>query len=268
MLMKEGMKALSPYQVATIRILSAGIIMIPFFIKSYRQIPVEKRKYVFISGIIGSMIPAYLFCLSETKLDSSIVGILNALTPLFMILVGILFFGMKVSSKQLIGVAVGFLGMILLLMPKGSFEFKDLGYSLLVLLATFLYGINVNLVNKTMKEITSIHIVAFAFTGLLIPCIIILFSSGFFSQMMHATPQFYISTAAAFTLGSIGTAFATIYFYKLMKSAGAVFASMVTYGIPFVAVAWGLVLGDHIAMLEIISLLIILAGVALSSRKA
>ncbi len=267
MLMKEGMKALSPYQVATIRILSAGLIMIPFFVKAYRQIPAGKRGYVLLSGSIGSLIPAYLFCLSEVKIDSSLVGMLNALTPLFTILIGILFFGMMVTRKQMVGILVGFLGMVLLLMPKGSFSLQDMGYAMLVVLATFLYGINVNIVHKSLKEVTSINIVAFAFPAILIPCILILVSTGFFSQIVHASPQFYWSTLSAFVLGSIGTAFATIYFYKLMKRAGTVFASMVTYGIPFVAVGWGLILGDHISMLEILALIVILCGVALSSRK-
>jgi len=268
MLMKEGMIALSPYQVATIRILSAGLVMIPFFIKAFKQIPADKRGYVLLSGTIGSFIPAYLFCLSEIKIDSSLVGMLNALTPLFTIVVGILFFGMKVVRRQLIGIAIGFLGMILLLTPKGSFGLQNFGYASLVLLATFLYGINVNVVHKSLKDTSSVNIVAFAFPSLLIPCIVILAKTGFFNQIMN-TPnkQFLLSTAAAFVLGSVGTAFATIYFYKLMKKAGIVFASMVTYGIPFVAVGWGVILGETLSALEMISLFIILAGVGLCSKR-
>ena len=268
MLMKEGMKALSPYQVATIRILSAGLVMIPFFLKAFREIPAGKRIYVIISGTIGSFIPAYLFCLSEIKIDSSLVGMLNALTPLFTIVVGILFFNIKIVRGQLLGIMIGFLGMILLLIPKGSFGIQDFGYASLVLLATFLYGINVNLVHKTLKDTSSINIVAYAFTALFIPCCIILAKSGFFNQITHSpNKQLLLSTAAAFTLGSIGTAFATIYFYKLMKKAGIVFASMVTYGIPFIAVVWGLILGETLSVLEVLSLFIILTGVGLSSKR-
>jgi len=268
MLMKEGMKALTPYQVATIRIMSAGIVMLPFFVKAYRQIPNNKKGYVLISGAIGSFIPAYLFCLSEIKIDSSLVGMLNASTPLFAVFVGIAFFKMKISRWQLAGIIIGFAGMILLLLPKGSFGWHDMGYAMLVLLATFLYSINVNMVHKTLHEIPSIQIVAFAFPVFLIPCLIILGCTGFFSQIIH-TPlhQFYFSTIAAATLGSIGTAFATIYFYKLLKSAGTVFASMVTYGIPFIAVVWGLVLGEAFSFLSLLSLLVILSGVALCSKK-
>ena len=268
MLMKEGMKALSPYQVATIRILSAGLVMIPFFIKAYKQIPADKRGYVILSGTIGSFIPAYLFCLSEIKIDSSLVGMLNALTPLFTIVVGILFFDMKVVRRQLMGITIGFIGMILLLTPKGNFGLQEFGYASLVLLATFLYGINVNVVHKTLKDTSSINIVAFAFPSLLIPCIAILAKTGFFNQMIHSPgKQFLLSTAAAFVLGSVGTAFATVYFYRLMKRAGIVFASMVTYGIPFIAVAWGLILGETLSALEMISLFIILAGVGLCSKR-
>ena len=268
MLMKEGMIALSPYQVATIRILSAGIVMLPFFLKAYREIPNNKKGYVLISGAIGSFIPAYLFCLSEMKIDSSLAGMLNASTPLFVVFVGITFFSMKVSRWQFAGIIIGFLGMILLLLPKGNFGWQDMGYALLVLLATFLYSINVNMVHKTLHEVPSIQIVAFAFPIFLIPCLIILGYTGFYSQLIHSpSNQFYLSSLAGATLGSIGTAIATIYFYKLLKSAGTVFATMVTYGVPFIAVVWGVVLGEAFSVFSLLSLLVILGGVTLCSKK-
>jgi len=90
-LMKEGMNVLSPYQVAALRIASAGIVLLPFVVKAWKQIPKNKIVAVLLSGLVGNFIPAFLFCIAEVRVDSSIAGILNALTPLFTIIVGFFF---------------------------------------------------------------------------------------------------------------------------------------------------------------------------------
>ncbi|WP_288096018.1 DMT family transporter [Hydrotalea sp.] len=263
-LMKEGMQALTPYQVATIRILSAGIILTPFGLKAFKSITVDKRWPVLVSGLLGSFFPAYLFCLAETKLDSSLAGILNALTPLFTIATGILFFQQKIKPMQLLGVLLGFGGLLLLFFNKGHFSFTNVGYALFILLATFLYGLNVNYVRKHLQGIGSLHIASMAFVLLMIPCLVILSFTGYFTQtfitaVIHAT-------LFSALLGIMGTAVATVLFYILLKQSGALFASMVTYGIPFVAVGWGVLTGEVFGMNQLISMLLILTGVSITNR--
>ena len=67
--------------------LFAGLVLLPFAIKAFRKIPKDKMGIVIVSGLIGNFIPAYLFCIAETKIDSSLAGILNALTPIFTLLI-------------------------------------------------------------------------------------------------------------------------------------------------------------------------------------
>src|SRR6185503_18929003 len=98
---------LTPYQVATLRILSAGLVLIPVAIKHLKKIPPHKLGYVLLSGLLGSFIPAFLFCLAETKIDSSLAGFLNALTPIFTIVIGMLFFQQVFQSHKLAGVLTG-----------------------------------------------------------------------------------------------------------------------------------------------------------------
>lgn len=262
--MKEGMKALSPYQVATIRILSAGIILTPFGVNAFKSIAVQKRWPVLVSGLLGSFFPAYLFCLAETKLNSGLAGILNALTPLFTIGTGIIFFQQKIKTQQLLGILLGFAGLILLFYHKGAFSFTHWEYALFIILATFLYGLNVNYVRKHLQGIGSLHIASMAFVLLLIPCLIILSLTGYFTQpftigVIHAT-------LFGSLLGIMGTATATVLFYVLLKQAGPLFASMVTYGIPFVAVGWGILAGEVFGLNQLISMLLILAGVYITNR--
>jgi drug/metabolite transporter (DMT)-like permease len=263
-LMKEGMKSLSPYQVATIRILSAGIILIPFGINSFKSIAAKKRWPVLVSGLLGSFFPAYLFCLAETKLNSGLAGILNALTPLFTIGTGILFFQQKIKTQQLLGVLLGFVGLVILFYHKGTFSFMHLEYALFILIATFLYGLNVNYVRKHLQGIGSLHIASMAFLLLVIPCLIILSFTGYFTQSF-TTAEIHATLFSAL-LGIMGTAVATVLFYILLKHAGPLFASMVTYGIPFVAIGWGILAGEVFGWNQLLSMLLILAGVYITNK--
>ncbi|MEN9598930.1 MAG: hypothetical protein RL596_1241 [Bacteroidota bacterium] len=265
-LMKGGMQVLSPYEVASIRLLSAGLVLLPFFWKAVQRIPSNKRGLVILSGFLGSFFPAYLFCIAETKIDSALAGILNALTPLFVIIVGVSFFALKVKPIQIIGISIGFIGLCLLVWLGANISLNYFSYALLVLLATLFYGINVNMVGRYMQGIGAIDIAAMAFVFLIIPCAIFLYFSGYFHYPL-TEKAYWQSTLASATLGIFGTAIASIIFYMLVKRAGALFASMVTYGIPFVAIAWGIWGGEHVNAQQVICLSVILVGVYLANKK-
>ncbi len=265
-LMKEGMDVLTPYHVASIRILSAGLVLIPFAWKAFKQIPTNKMGYVILSGLLGSFFPAYLFCIAETRIDSSLAGILNALTPFFVIMVGMVFYQLKALPIKIIGMLVGFAGLCLLFATSNNISFQNLSYASLILLATLLYGINVNLVSSRLQGVGSLNIASIAFVILVIPCIIILYFTGYF-QLSFSNTRFWTSTLASFVLGVMGTAVASILFYILLKRAGTIFASMVTYGIPFIAVFWGVLYGESITLIQTGCLVIILGGVYLVNKK-
>ena len=265
-LMKVGMNVLSPYQVASLRLMSAGIVLLPFSIKAFKHIPTNKRSLVILSGLLGSFFPAYLFCVAETKIDSVLAGILNALTPLFVIISGVAFFQLKVKMLQLVGILIGFVGLCLLVVSGTHINLAYFGYALLVLLATFFYGINVNMVGRYMTGIGSLEIASLAFVFLILPCFSILLFTGYFSLPL-GNNTYLISTLASSVLGIFGTAIASILFYMLVKRGGALFASMVTYGIPFVAVAWGIWGGELVNLQQVICLSVILIGVYLANKK-
>jgi len=264
-LMKEGLTALSAYQVASLRMLFSGLVLLPFAINAFKKIPKEKMGIVFLSGFLGNFIPAYLFCIAETNIDSSLAGILNSLTPLFTILVGLSFFKTTINRQKMIGVVIGFIGLCLLFAAGKNISFQNLGFASLVLVATFFYGLNVNVVGKFLKNIRAIDIVSVAFAFLIIPSTIILYLTGYFS-MSFTNPHFQHATMASIVLGVVGTSIASILFYMLIKRSTIIFASMVTYGIPIIAVAWGIYFGESISILQVGSLLIILAGVYIVNK--
>lgn len=272
-LMKKGMfdgrgqPTLSSYQVAAIRIASAGIFLLPVALNRFRKIPRNRFAYIILSGFIGSFLPAFLFCIAESKIDSSLAGFLNALTPVFTILIGAFFFRSKVVKGKAIGVALAFVGMLLLFLAKSEFNFQYLSFASFVLVATICYGFNVNIVGRHLKDVSSTNISAAGFSILVLPALIILYSTGFF-QLPLSNKDMFRSTLASVVLGIMGTAVAHILFYILLKRAGTLFASMVTYGMPFVALAWGLLDGEFITPLQVLGLAIILTGVYQSSRAS
>ena len=161
--MKEGLKAFTPYQVASLRMLSAGLVLLPFAWKALKHIPRSKMGLVIFSGILGNFIPAYLFCIAETQIDSSLAGILNSLTPMFTILVGVLFFKVQTNFVKIVGLVIGFIGLCFLLAAGRDVSLHNLSFAALVLLATLFYGINVNLIGRYMQNLGSINIASIAF---------------------------------------------------------------------------------------------------------
>jgi drug/metabolite transporter (DMT)-like permease len=266
-LMKLGLLQLSSYQVAALRILSAGLILLPITLKYIGGIPGEKLFLIFLSGSLGSLIPAFLFCVAEEKLDSALAGTLNSLTPVFVIITGAIFFKNKVPANKITGILIAFTGCVLLLFSKTQLQ-ADAHFSsvALIILATIFYGFNVNMVSKNLLHIPSLHIAAIALSLNAIPALLVLIFTGYFSMNL-GNKEVLMSTGAAVVLGIGGTAIATIIFYMLVKRAGGIFATTVTYGIPFVAIGWGIFYKEDFGWLQVFSLLVILAGVYYSNKN-
>ena len=264
-LMKIGMETLSVYQVASLRIASAGVVLLPLTVRHIQSIPKDKLGIVFLSGILGSLFPSFLFCIAETRIDSALAGTLNALTPIFAIITGIMLFGLQVSSKKLTGILIAFSGSVLLLLSKGLKDSANIYYSLLIVLATMSYGVNVNMVQKYLSNIGSLKIASVGLSLCAIPALLVLWFTGYFNVFTNAATL--IGTIAASTLGILGTAIANILFYMLIKRAGVLFTSMVTYGIPVVAIFWGILDHEDIGWKQLVSLAIILTGVYIANRK-
>ena len=261
---ESSLSTLSAYQVAALRMLSAGLVLLPLAIRSVRQVPREKLKMLGLTGILGSFIPAFLFCIAETKIDSSLAGFLNALTPIMTIVIGRIFFDVTVEAKKITGVILAFSGMFILFMAGARQHSEHIFYASFVLLATVCYALNVNIANTHLKEIGSTHIAAISFSLLIPPSLIVLGLTGFFQ--LNFTSDILVSAGASTLLGVLGTAIASIIFYQLMKKAGPVFASMVTYGIPFIALGWGVAAGENIDLPQLAGLGVILIGVYMTNK--
>lgn len=265
-LMKVSKEGLTAVQIASLRIFSASIVFLPFALFHIARLPRRKLPVIMLIGLTGNLVPAFLFAAAIMKMDSSLVGILNSLTPICVVTLGIALFRDRIHTQKIIGVLVGFAGLCLLTFTQADVSLSNLGYALLVLLATLSYGLNVNLVAHYLRELNPVRVTSVSLAFLFVPTFIILWASDFF-RLDFSDSIIQWSVTASVLLGIVGSAIATALFYILVQKAGGLFASLVTYGIPFVALIWGLIYGEPVTIKEIGCLGIILAGVYLANRK-
>lgn len=264
-LMKVSSQSLAPSQIAALRIFSAAIVFVPFAFFHIAKIPRKKTGLLIFTGIFGNLLPAFCFAIALLKIDSSLAGILNSLTPICVVLVGTFVFRDKIKTQKIVGVLVGFAGLCLLTLTQENISVQNAGYSSLVLLGTISYGVNVNLVSHYLKELKPFHIATISLAFMSIPSGWLLWQQGFF-LVDFADTGVQWAVFNCVLLGIVGSAFATVLFYILVQKASGLFASLVTYGIPFVALFWGFINGEVITFSIIICLLIILLGVYLANR--
>ena len=268
--MHDSQKGFRAELIAGTRIFSAGLVFLPFAFFHFSKIPRRKLGLVILSAVTGNLLPAFLFAEAVTKIDSSLAGILNSLTPICVVVIGILFFRAKIKSRKIEGVLTGFLGLVLLtifplLIENRSISLHNLSYTLLIILATLLYGVNVNMVGHFLKGLNPIHIATVSLSFMKLPAGLVLWQKGFL-QLDFGNADVQHAVIASVLLGIAGTAIATALFYILVQRAGGLFASLVTYGIPFIALFWGFMDGENITWIEITCLGIILFGVYMANR--
>ncbi|HEV7329907.1 MAG TPA: DMT family transporter [Flavisolibacter sp.] len=262
-LMKEGAKHLTGWQIGAIRILAASVVFLPFAIAAIHKIPSRKIPLIVLTGVLGNLFPAFLFGIAiQQQVQSSLAGILNSLTPLFVIVIGALFFKKQVPAKKVLGVLIGFGGLVLLSFSRGPITLSEIGFTLLILLATLFYGLNVNIITTYLKGVDPFRMATISIASLLLPTLVVLI----FNPVSMDTAPERQSIFACVALGILSSSIATALYYTLIKKAGGLFASLVTYAVPVVAIFWGLLFGEEISPLQVGCLGVILGGVYLANK--
>lgn len=268
-LMKQGLIAFTSDEVGALRIAIAFVFLSPLLLKHFKGVDLKRDlKGLILMGVFGNFIPAFLFTKAETQISSSLTGMLNALTPLFTVLLGALLYKSKIKNAQLLGVAVGLVGAVMLLGFNNDKESsQNLNYSLLVVAATFCYAISVNGIKKYLSHVNSVAASVWSFTIIGPMALVYLFSSTDFKTHLLEHPHGYSSFGYISILAIVGTALSIIIYNNLIKQAGTVFAASCTYLIPVVAVGWGVLDGESIGAIQLISVGVIILGVWLINKK-
>jgi drug/metabolite transporter (DMT)-like permease len=265
-LMKRGLDVYSYTQVAALRLFIAFLSLTPFLLKAVK---VVRRKHIFaiaVMAFFGNGIPAFLFTKAQTQLDSSLVGILNSLVPLFTLLLGVYFFRTKPSKINIVGIIIGLCGAIVLTYSTMGDGLEINNYIFLVILATVMYAISINVIKKYLQDIDALSVTALAFLILGPLSAIYIFNTDFLSLSNSAEgieALLYIVLLAV-----VGTSLAVVMFNQLISRSSAIFASSVTYLIPIIAIFWGIFDGEKVTLTHLLSVVIILGGVYLVNKKS
>lgn len=267
-LIKKSLLTFSAAEVGTLRMFIAFLGLLPFALSAIHKIERKKLPILFLVGFVGSLLPAILFAIAQTQLESAITGVINAMTPVFVLLIGLVFFGNRIKVINIAGIAIGFIGCSFIMLGEAYFDLSGVNlYALFVIGATVMYGISVNLIKNYLSEIRSLHITAISFTLVSPISLGYLLLATDFLDKVSTEPSFLSGLVYISTLALVGTAMALVIFNKLVKTASPIFASSVTYVIPIVAIGWGLIDGEVLNIYQLMGIGIVLAGVYLANKK-
>jgi len=266
-LIKKALISFNPIDLACMRISISAIAFTPILYFQRKKVPWKDWKLFLAVGLTGSGIPAFMYFIAQTNINSTVSGLLNSLTPIWTLIIGILIFKNKMDASKTIGVLIGFLGAaLLMLFSESEGENTNLWYGLFVVFGTLCYGMSGNMVKHHFQNVKSIIISATSFFLIGPPAVGYLIYNGTLTHLEWNQDQVY-SFGAILTLSLVGTVLSTIIFYKLIQDTTAVFGSSVAYVMPLVAMGWGFLDGEPIGLIVILSLMLILTGVYMIKKQ-
>ena len=266
-LIKKGLIGLEASQLGSLRIIFSSFIIFLFGWRKIFEIRIIEWKWITISAFLGSFFPAFLFAFAEKEIDSSVASIINSTVPLNTLILGIIIFKINTTKRQIIGVLIGFFGTYLLISSGIKLNpDQNYNYAGLVILCSFLYALNVNIIKKYLQHLSALTITVGHFTAIIIPAILVFIFSEFSIDNLN-NEETKISIFYVFILALFGTALAKIIFNKLIKISSPVFASSVTYSMLIVSIFWGIIDGEKFSIYQLIATGFIVLGVILTNRS-
>ena len=268
-LMKKALTTYSPIEITLYRIFIVFLVFFPLGIKSFFKIKKKTGYILLLSAVIGSVIPYFLFIKAQTKIDSSLNGILNSITPLFTLLFGVVLFKQKTNFKAVIGVLVGLIGAtsLIFLSTGNNLWSNSILYAILPVIGSACYALNINIIKTYLKDIPALKITSWSFTLIGPIAGFLLFSQTDFSNNLINNDPNYLNFICINILGILGSGFAFWVFNLLIKETSSVFASSVTYLIPIVAIFWGVIDGEVFGIVQFYLCLVIFCGIYLIKSK-
>ena len=271
-LMKKGLEVFSALELGATRVSVAALLLLPFALRHVGQVERSRFKWLAISGVIGTLIPAFLFAYAETRLASGLAGVLNALTVVFTLLVGALLFGQRLTGLRVLGIALGLVGTVVMLQLGGSGGTDtpsgegNAWYGLYILVATIGYGVSVNVIKYQLGTLTPVAVTSVLLLLIGGPALAYLLLGTGFLHKLSTVPGAWTAFGYIALLATMSTAVAMVLFNKLIQQSTALFASSSTYLIPIVALAWGALDGEAFNLWHLLGMMIILAGVLIIHR--
>lgn len=280
LLMKVGLDAMSGVQVATLRVFCGGTVLLLLLGLSRGHLPRGLRTWghLFVTGSLLCTIPWTLFAVGEERVDSSIAGLANAITPVATVVCSMLMLrSERIGTMRVAGVAVGFLGVLLIFQPWSATRGPDpLGF-LMVLLASASYGVGWTYVRRFLRGVdggglslpTAQVVVAMVQMPIVLMLWWLLGADGAIAApwTLHASEPL-VPLLAVLALGVVGTGLAQWLQFDVVRAAGPTVATSVTYPITVVSVLLGVVvLGEQLGPIVLLGGMVVLVASLLIGRS-
>ncbi len=285
LLMKVGLRSLAPLQISGLRILSGAAVLLLLLTASRGRLPRDRRiwGHLMVTGFFLGSFPFSLFALGEERVSSALAGIGNSVTPIATVLFSLLLLRHdKIEARKIVGVLIGFVGVLVILQPWESQGRPDLLGFGMTLVAGTSYGVGWTYTRRFLGKAD--------FGGLTLPAAQMLTSAA---QMLVAlliwwlTQRTHLSLAAPWSLhantdggsvllpvlavlalGVVGTGIAMSFQYDVVRAAGPTVGASVTYLIPVVSVALGvLVLHERLQWPQFAGAAVVLTAAVLIGRS-
>ena len=266
--MKKGLLVFSAGEVGSIRVAAASLFLLPIALTKLKDLHSNHYIKLFASGLMGIFFPAFLFAMAQTKMESSVTGIMNSLTPIFTLVIGVLFFHQKFRKQSLIGILIGLLGTVILILAKSEGKIGGVNlYAFFVILACVFYATNLNFIKYKITDLRALTITSVSLMLIGPLAIIYLFGFTEFTDKISTRDGAWPALGFIILLGFMSTSLATLLFNQLVKISSPLFTSSVTYLIPIVAVFWGLFDDEQLFTGHFLGMVAIIGGVYLANRK-
>lgn len=268
---RDGSPLLAPLDLATLRIFVAGTVLLPVSLKHLHKVTRKDWGPLMVVGSVGSLIPAILFATAQKSIPSALAGMLNALSPLWTLLIAVVVFKVQVQRRQVAGLVIGFVGALVLVASEGlgasQFSWASALPAMLLIAATLGYGVSVNTVREKLGGLRSYVISALSLGIVAVPAGIWVAAGSEVPRLVMEHPDGLRGLTAIVALAAVGTAGALVLFNQLIQWTNALVAASVTYIIPVFATLWGVWDGEEIGLGQITAGIIILIGVSVTNRK-
>ncbi|MCC9165269.1 DMT family transporter [Pontibacter harenae] len=265
-LIKKGLTVFSSDELGALRIIIASASLLPFAIRNLRKVELHRWRFLFASGLLGNLFPAFLFAYAETRLASGLAGVLNSLTALFTLLIGAAFFHQRITWLRMMGILVGIAGTAMLIFSgNGQADLDNKFYGLYIVVATICYGGSANIIKYKLQGINPVVMSSLALLTVGPLATAYLFTTDAVEKLQHA-PQAWEALAYIATLAIFSTAIGLILLNKLIHVSTPLFASTTNYLIPIVALMWGVLDGETIQLWHYLGMVVILIGVFIVNR--
>jgi drug/metabolite transporter (DMT)-like permease len=254
-----GLEHFAPVLVAFGRI-AFGALTLGAIPAARRPVPRSEWPLIAAMGVTWMAIPFVCFAVAQQWIDSSLAGMINAATPLFVALVAAGAVRQLPSRVQATGLVVGFAGVVAISLPSIGEGSNALGIGL-VLLAAFLYGFAFNIAAPLQRRHGALPVI---WRAQLVAVVIVLP----FAVVSATESTFgWDSLLAVVALGSLGTGLAFYWFTTLIGRVGSTRGSVAIYLVPVVAIALGAaLLGETIHLAAVLGTALVVAGAYITSR--